>query len=283
MCSVHICTVVTSTTGQSDSSDSVAAIGGAVGGTILFVVITTLVIMMLWCVRVSHKKKAYFIDNNSLKEVVPNVVELESNITTAKVKRSEVELDCVQTNDHTSHPDTDSEAAIKMTANPSYDLTRNTNIKMTSNPSYGVTNKPLYSGDYDYVFDHSIQYPNINNTPIQDLLHRNTTPDVAIKMDANPSYGLTVQDAKTNKDGIKNDYDYIDDGLIQHPSLLTVSTNQYNVTAETKEAEYGVVNQPMSDSFSASTLGRMIREDKSGTGIWPISEDVTKYEDNNDM
>ena len=186
-------------------------------------------------------------------------------MTAAKVKRSEVELDCVQTNEHTSYSDTDSKATIKM----------------TTNPSYGVTNKPLYTGDYDYVFDHSIQYPNINNTPTQDLLHRNMTPDVAIKMDANPSYGLTVQDTKTNKAGGKNDYDYIDDGLIQHPSHMTVSTNPHNIAAETKEAEYGVVNQPISESLSANTPGRMISEDKSGAGIWPKSEDATKYEDNN--
>ena len=70
------------------------------------------------------------------------------------------------------------------------------------------------TGDYDYVLDDSIQHLKINNTPIQDLLHCNTSPNVTIKMEANPSYGLTVQDTKTNKAGIKNDYDYIDDGLI---------------------------------------------------------------------
>ena len=100
----------------------------------------------------------------------------------------------------------------------------------------------MCTGDYDYVLDDSIQHPKVYNVPTQDLLHHNTSPDVSIKLEANPSYGLTVQDIKTNKAG---DYDYIDDGLIQHPSYRPVNTDQ--AAAETKEVaiEYGVVNQPM--------------------------------------
>ena len=263
--------VVTSSSGHSDSSNSAAAISGAVGGTVLFVVITAIIIIMLWCVRVSHKKKAYTIDNSDLRENVSNAGELGSNITTAKMKAGEVELDCIQTNKPTSHPSTDSKETIKMTANPSYASTTNMNIKMTTNPSYGLTTKPVCTGDYDYVLDHLIQLPKVNNTPTQDL-HHDTNSEQAIRMEANPSYGITVQDTKINKDGIKNDYDYIDDGLIQHPSHLTVSTNPHNIAAETKEVEYGVVNQPMSDSFSPNTLGRMVNEDKSRARNQPSNE-----------
>ena len=263
--------VVTSLSGQSDSSSSAAAISGAVGGTVLFVVITAIIIIMLWCVRVSHKKKAYTIDNSDLRENVSNAEELGSNITTAKMKAGEVELDCIQTYEPTSHPGTDSKATIKMTANPSYDSTTNMNIKMTTNPSYGLTNKPVCTDDYDYVLDHSIQLPKVSSTPTQDL-HHDTNPEESIRMEANPSYGLTVQDTKINKAGIKNDYDYIDDGLIQHPSHLTVSTNPHNIAAETKEVEYGVVNQPMSDSFSANTLGRIVNDDKNSTENQPSND-----------
>ena len=143
---------------------------------------------------------------------------------------------------------------------------------MTTNPSYGSTNKPVCTGNYDYVFDHSIQHPKVNNTPTQDLLHHNTNP---IKMEANPSYGLTVQDTKTGIAGIKNDYDYIDDGLIQHTSYLSVNTDQ--AAAEIKEVKYGVVNQPMSDSFLPGMLGGIISEDKSSVGNWPRSDDGTTY------
>ena len=272
--------VGSSSSGQFGSSGSAAAIGGAVGGTILFVIISILLIMMLWCVRASHKKKAYLIDNNYLKENISSAVELGSNTNTVKkMKEGEVELGHVQTNESTPHPGTDSQATIKMTTNPSYDSTTNVDIKMTTNPSYGSINMPVCTGDYDYVLDDSIQHLKISNTPIQHLLHCNTNP---IKMEANPSYGLTVQDTKTNKAGIKNDYDYIDDGLIQHPaSCLPVNTD-HQAAAETKEDDYGVVNQPMSDSFSPGTLGRMISEDRSSAGNWPMNDDATKYEDDND-
>ena len=268
--------VGSSSGGQSDSPNSAAVIGGAVGGTILFVIIAVLLIVMLWCVRASHNKKSYPIDNSYLKENISNTVELGSNITTVeKMKEGEVELGHVQTNESTPHPGTDSQATIKMTTNPSYDSTTNVNIKMTTNPSYDSTNKPVCTGDYNYVLDHSIQHSKVNNIPTQDLLHHNTSPDVTIKMEANPSYDLTVQDTKTNKAGVKNYYDYID-GLIQHPSYRPVNTD--HAAAETKEVEYGVVNQPMSDSFSPGTLGRMKIMGKSSVGNWPTSDDGTIYE-----
>ena len=270
--------VVSSSSGQSDSSGSAAAIGGAVGGTILFVVITALLIMILWCVRLSQRKKSHSIDDSCLKENASNVVELGSN--TAAV---EVELDSVQTNESVSDPGMHSKGIIKMTANPSYDSTTkfNMNIKITTNPSYDSTNNPVCAQGYDNVFDHSIQCPKGNSTTKQDLPHCDTSPDLAIKIEANPSYGLIVQDVNTDKVGVKNDYDYIANGVIQHPSHLTVNTDQ--AAAESKEVEYGVVNQPMSDSFSPATLERMIRGDKGNGGNWPVSEDATKYEyDNND-
>ena len=78
------CPCTYSSSGQSDLSCSGAVIGGAVGGTILFIIVTMLLIMMLWCVRASHKKKAYPIDNSYLNVNVSYAVELGSNATTAE-------------------------------------------------------------------------------------------------------------------------------------------------------------------------------------------------------
>ena len=71
------CSCITTVTGKSDSSSVAVTIGGAVGGTVLFVLIATLFIIMLWCVRLSHRRKAYFIDKNS-QRFITNAVELES-------------------------------------------------------------------------------------------------------------------------------------------------------------------------------------------------------------
>ena len=68
-------------------------------------------------------------------------------------------------------------------------------------------------------------------------------------------------------------YSQLYDALIQHPSHLTLNTNQSNIGAETNEVEYGVVNQPMSDSFSPNTLGRMISQDKGNAGDRPMRDD----------
>ena len=109
------------------------------------------------------------------------------------------------------------------------------------------------------------------NSSFAKISARNQIPLYGIKMNVNPSYGLTVQDTKTNMVGVKNDYGYIDDGLIHHPSHFPVNTDQ--AAAENKESEYSVVNQPMSNSFSPNTLGRMISENKGSAGNWSMRDD----------
>ena len=184
-----------------------ATIGGAVGGTILFVSITTLFIIMLWCVKLSHKKKSYRIDKNSLKDIVEleykaELIHDDSRSTKAIMKIDQNDFDRVRP----------IEPAV-----PHHNTKSKATIKMDVNPSYGLTTKisDVKPSDYDYVLDHTIEHPKVNSTPAEYLT---LYPDAAIKMDVNPSYSLAMQVLNTNKAGVKNDYDYVDDSSIHHPS-----------------------------------------------------------------
>ena len=222
--------------GKSDSSSVAVIIGGAVGGTILFVSIAALFIMMLWCVRVSHKKK---IDRNSL-QFITNTVELES----------EAELNVIA---HDASRSTKAKMKIgqddvrPIEPVPDHDKNLGESIKMDANPSYGLATNinDVKPGDYDYVVDHSIQHSKVNSTQTQYLALYHTDPDATIKMDVNPSYGLAMQD--TNIAWVKNDYDYVDDGLIHHPSHRNVLNKSIIKKSEDESVVYGPVNQPMSD------------------------------------
>ena len=224
--------------GKSDSSSVAVIIGGAVGGTILFVSIAALFIMMLWCVRLSHKKK---IDRNSL-QFITNTVELES----------EAELNVIA---HDASRSTKAKMKIgqddvrPIEAVPDHNKKLGESIKMDDNPSYGLATNinDVKPGDYDYVVDHSIQHSTVNSTQTQYLMLYHTDPDATIKMDVNPSYGLAMQDVNTNKAGVKNDYDYVDDGLIHHPSHRNVLNKSITKKSEAESVVYGPVNQPMSD------------------------------------
>ena len=234
--------------GKSDSSSVAVIIGGAVSGTILFIFIAGLFIIMLWCVRLSHKKKAYPINKNSL-QFIANTVKLESeaeaelNVVThdasrstkAKMKIGQDDFDYVRPIDHEPVPDHNKNLgeSIKMDANPSYGLATNIN--------------DVKPGDYDYVVDHSIQHSKVNSTQTQYLMLYHTDPDATIKMDVNPSYGLAMQDVNTIEAGVKNDYDYVDDGSIHHPSHRNVLNKSITRKSEDEYAVYGPVNQPMSD------------------------------------
>ena len=190
---------------------------------------------MLWCVRLSHKRKAYPIDKNSQQIIIANVVKLESeaklNVVTCGSTEAKTRID--RPIEPVPHHNENLEEVIKMDVNPSYGLAANISDA-----------KPV--SDYDYMLDHSIQHSNVNSTQTQYLSLYNGDPDVAIKIDANPSYGSAMQNVNTIGAGVKNDYDYIDDGLIQCPSHRDVLKKS---TARISEDEhvYGPVNQPMSD------------------------------------
>ena len=196
---------------------------------------------MLWCVRLSHKKKANPIDRNSL-QFITNTVELES----------EAELNVIA---HDASRSTKAKMKIgqddvrPIEAVPDHNKNLGESIKMDANPSYGLATNinDVKPGDYDYVVDHSIQHSKVNSTQTQYLMLYHTDPDATIKMDVNPSYGLAMQDVNTNKAGVKNDYDYIDDGLIHHPSHRNVLNKSITKKSEAEYAVYGPVNQPMSD------------------------------------
>ena len=174
------------------------------GGNVLFVLIATLFIIMLWCVRLSHRRKAYSIDKNSL-QFITNGVELES-----KAKLDVVTFGASRSAEAKTKIGEDDFVRPIIEPVPHHNKNLKDTIKMDVNPSYGLAAnisdaKP--AGDYDYVLDRSIQHSKVNSTQTQYSLLYHTDPDVAIKMDANPSYGSAMQNVNTIGAGVKNDYD----------------------------------------------------------------------------
>ena len=109
------------------------------GGTILFISIATLFIIMLWCVRLSHRRKAYPIDKDS-QRIIANVVEPESeaklNVVTRGSTEAKTRID--RPIKPVPHHNENLEEVIKMDVNPSYGLAAN--ISDTKS-----------GGDYDYM------------------------------------------------------------------------------------------------------------------------------------
>ena len=107
---------------------------------------------MLWCVRLSHKKKTYPINKNS-PQFITNTVELESeaelNVVThdasrstrAKTKIGQDDFDYVRPIDHEPVPD--------------HNKNLGESIKMDANPSYGLATNINDVKPGDYVVDHS--------------------------------------------------------------------------------------------------------------------------------
>ena len=270
---------------KSDSS-IVAAIGGAMGGTILFVIITVLLIIMLWCVWLSHKKKAYHIDDSSL--------ELESKAITEKFKENNDDITYNTATIQQKGRQMKTDSYIPNLANkslPHHNATLETTIKMDVDSLTGNVNPCNH--DYDFVLDHSIEHPKLNSTPTQYLSLYHTDSDATIRMDSNPSYGLAMQNTNTSNAVVVNEYDFIDDGSIDNPlhhetvssnhrkspllttkkgmrsaqmvgqNPITTKLQYYSVTTEPSvdvdNTEYGVVNQPKSDTFGEPT--RKLSED----------------------
>ena len=135
-------------------------------------------------------------------------------------------------------------------------------VPITANPSYAIPTKPYSKtseDEYDYV------QPN-QYSGLQDI----------IKMDTNPSYGLTTGDratafsahsADTKATSKQYDYDYVyDDRLLHHntgakkdiPASVDQSGHYMEIDhplciascdQPSNEGEYGDVNQPKSDDF----------------------------------
>ena len=166
------------------SSNTTAIIGGAVGGLILLLII--IVLMCIVCMRRSHRMATFPVDNKAHSESANVSIEKNPAYDVTKVNAI----------DHTYNTIKPGESDIPITANPSYDV----RTKPCSKTS---------EGDYNYV------QPNESNEYL-DL-------EDGIKMDTNPSYGLTTGDRTTihqsSHNATTNDYDYAythDDHLLHH-------------------------------------------------------------------
>ena len=193
----------------SSSSDNITIIGGAVGGVILLLMITVVLCIVIVCMRRSHMKKGSTVDGNATK--------LNTNVT--------------------------------IDNNPSYDVTeantldhsystikpRGSDVPITSNPSYIVPYTKPYSktseDDYNYVQPNEF----VQHSELEDN----------IKMQTNPSYGVSVQEERaaatgsdtahqSSHDATTEQYDY---ACVQDDHLLHHNTSA-NTTGDAKEILY---------------------------------------------
>ena len=168
------------------SSDSSVIIGGVVGGVILLLMITVVLCVVILCMRRCHLK----VDNN----VFYNATELNTDVTI--------------------HPNPSYDVAKANTVDSLYNTIRPGDlvVPITTNPSYNVPTKPYSEDEYNYVQPNEFnQHSDLEDT---------------IKMDNNPSYGVTTggdratafsAHSDTKATTKQYDYDYVcDDRLLHH-------------------------------------------------------------------
>ena len=201
--------------------------------------ITVVLCIVILCVRRRHRKGTFPVDNNTAK--LNENVAIESNPAYDVTKANTVDS---------------SYSTIKL---------GDSDVPITANPSYAIPTKPYSKtseDEYNYV-----------------QLNQHSGLDDTIKMDTNPSYGVTTGDratafsahsADTKATSKQYDYDCVcDDHLLHHNTAanttgdvkkdIPVSVDQSNYMENvhllciagsdqpSNEGEYGVVNQPKSD------------------------------------
>ena len=179
------------------SSDSSAIIGGAVGGVILLLVITVELCVVILCVRRCHRKGTFPEDN----KILYNTAKLNENVA-------------IENNPSYDVAKANTVGSLYSTIKPG-----DSDVPITANPSYAVPTKP-YSNtsedEYNYV------QPN-----------QHSGLDDTIKMDTNPSYGLTTGDratafsahsADTKATTKQYDYDYVCDDRLLHHNMAANTT-----------------------------------------------------------
>ena len=239
---MHLYTYVGSIPISNDSgssSDSGAIIGGAVGGVILLLMITVVLCIVILCMRRCHRKGTFPVDNRLF---FNNTAKLNENVT--------------------------------IDNNPAYDVTKantvgslystikpgDSDVPITANPLYNVPTKPYSKATSEDEYLQLNQHSNLEET---------------VKMDTNPSYGVTTAGEISAHSDIKAmvkqcDYDYVCEDRLLHqiaaasttgdakkdiPASVDQSQYMENVhsvcTADSaqpsSDGEYGVVNQPKSD------------------------------------
>ena len=211
--------------------------------------ISVVLCIVILCMRRSHRKGTFPVDN----KVCYNTTKLNENVTIEN--------------------------------NPAYDVTKasmvgslystikpgDSDVPITTNPSYSIPTKPYSKAsedEYNYV-----------------QLNQHSGLEDTIKMDTNPSYGVTTggdratafsTHSDTKATTKQYDYDYVcDDRLLHHftaanttgdvkkdiPASVDQSQYMENVhplciadsALPSNEGEYGVVNQPKSDNLDYET------------------------------
>ena len=109
------------------TSDSIAIIGGAVGGVILFLMITVVLCIVILCVRRSHRKGTFPVDNTA---------KLNENVT-------------IDNNPAYDITKANTVGSLYSTIKPG-----DSDVPITANPSYVAPNKPYSKAcedEYNYV------------------------------------------------------------------------------------------------------------------------------------
>ena len=204
---------------NSSSSDSGVIIGGVVGGVILLLMITVVLCIVILCMSRCHRKGTFPVDN---KLFFNNTTKLNENVT--------------------------------IDNNPAYDVTKantvgslystikpgDSDVPITANPSYNVPTK-LYSKAAS-----EDEYLQLNQ-------HSNT-----IKMDTNPSYGVTIAGEVSAHSDTKAmtkqcDYDYVCEDRLLHQIAAASTTGEAkkDIPASVDQSQYMENVHPVCTADSA--------------------------------
>ena len=216
--------------------------------------ITVVLCIVILCMRRCHRKGTFPVDN----KVFYNTTKLNENVT-------------IENNPAYDVAKANTVGSLYSTIKPG-----DSDVPITTNPSYSVPTKPYNKTSED-------EYNHVQLNQHSDL-------EDTIKMDANPSYGVTTggdratafsAHSDTKATTKQYDYDYVcDDRLLHHitaantagdvkkdiPTSVDQSHYMENVhplciadsDQPSNEGEYDVVNQPKSDDLDYETTHDII-------------------------
>ena len=199
--------------------------------------ITVMLCIVILCMRRCHRKGTFPVDN----QVLYNTTKLNENVT-------------IDNNPAYDITKTNTVGSLYSTIKPG-----DSDVPITANPSYAVPTKPYSKAASEDEYLQLNQHSSLEDT---------------IKMDTNPSYGVTTEGVSTHSDTKamtkQCDYDYVCENRLLHqiaaasttgevkrdiPASVDQSHYMENVhplciadnAQPNSDGEYGVVNQPKSD------------------------------------
>ena len=218
----YTCVNYTANGGKSGSGIAGVAIGGAVGGVVVFLLLAVLCIVVMF-VRWSRIKQAYSIDKNRINNdpstatvTVPNTLPMTVKLDSRNydyVKHDQIALPYVHD-------------GVKMEYNPSYGITSSStnepdlNVIIQPNPSYDVVKPTRKTSEDQYG------YVQPNEFVDDSSIHHHREADT-VKMENNPSYGLTSSENKA----ILQDLD-AKVKITPNPAYLSAPKSNHNKTSE---------------------------------------------------